>query len=161
MVAAAAGTVSGRRLRHGGAEVPSHGFRVRRLRLFAQPQPGTTLNPDEFSFRCDVVPESDAVRVRPIGSLDIATVPVLDQQLQELRKAGWRQLIVDLGGLSFMDSTGLHLALKWDAEARQDGFEIAFIPGQPAVQRVFEITGTNERMPFMLSRARPRPAGSD
>jgi anti-anti-sigma factor len=77
--------------------------------LYAQPQLGITLGHDEFSFRCDVVPERDAVRVRPIGSLDIATVPVLEQQLQEFRQAGVRRLIVDLGGLSFMDSTGLRL----------------------------------------------------
>jgi anti-anti-sigma factor len=117
----------------------------------AEPHPGTTLDADEFSFRCDVVPEHDAVRVRPIGGLDIATVPVLERQLQELREAGFRGLIVDLGGLSFMDSTGLWFALRWDAAARRDGFELRFVPGQPVVQRVLEITGTNERLPFMRS----------
>jgi anti-anti-sigma factor len=78
-------------------------------------------------------------------------VPVLERQLQELREAGFRRLIVDFGGLSFMDSTGLKLALKWDAAARQDGFQICFIPGPPVVQRVFEITCTGGRLPFIHS----------
>ena len=50
-----------------------------------------------------------------------------------------------------MDSTGLKLALKWDAAARQDGFQISFIPGPPVVQRVFEITCTSGRLPFIHS----------
>ena len=60
----------------------------------------------EASFRCEVVPERDVVRVCAIGSLDMATTPVLEQQLEELRDAGFRRLIIDLGRLSFMDSTG-------------------------------------------------------
>jgi anti-anti-sigma factor len=106
---------------------------------------------DEASFRCEVAPERDAVRVRAIGILDLATTPVLDRQLEELRDAGFRRLIVDLGGLSFMDSTGLHLALKWHAAARQDGFEIGFAPGPPVVQRLFELTGMTEQVPFVDS----------
>jgi anti-sigma B factor antagonist len=97
------------------------------------------------------MPERDAVRVRPIGSLDLATAPVLEQQLEELREAGFRRLIVDLGGLWFMDSTGLNLALKWHAAAQQDGFEIGFAPGPPGVQRVFEIAGMREHLRFIDS----------
>ena len=106
---------------------------------------------DEALLRCEVVPERDAVRVRAIGSLDLATVPVLEQQLKELHEAGFRRLIVDLGGLCFMDSTGVRLALKWHAAAQQDGFQIGFVPGPPAAQRVFEIAGISDRLPFMHS----------
>jgi anti-sigma B factor antagonist len=113
-----------------------------------EPHPGWRPD-DQATFRCEVVPERDVVRVRAIGSLDMATAPVLEQRLEELRDAGFRRLIVDLGGLSFMDSTGLHLALKWHAAARQDGFEIGFAPGPRAVQRVFELTGLTERVPFI------------
>jgi len=114
------------------------------------PDPGWRQD-DEASFRCEVVPERDAVRVRAIGSLDMATASVLEQRLEALRDAGFRRLIVDLGGLSFMDSTGLKLALKWDGAARQDGFEIVFAPGPPEVQRVFELTGMTEQVPFIDS----------
>jgi hypothetical protein len=50
-----------------------------------------------------------------------------------------------------MESTGLKLALRWDAAAGQDGFQICFIPGPPVVQRVFEITCTGGRLPFIHS----------
>ena len=116
-----------------------------------EPQPTNSWPEDEASLRCEVVPERDAVRVRPIGSLDLATVPVLEQQLEELREAGFRRLIVDLGGLWFMDSTGLNLALKWHGAAQRDGFEIGFAPGPPDVQRVFEIAGMREHVRFIDS----------
>ena len=76
---------------------------------------------------------------------------MLEQQLKELREAGFRRLIVDLGGLWFMDSTGLKLALKWHSAAQQDGFEIGFAPGPPAIQRVFEMTGMSEHVLFIHS----------
>jgi anti-sigma B factor antagonist len=103
------------------------------------------------SLTCEIVHERDAVRLRPMGNLDVATGPVVERQLRKLVEAGFQRLIVDLGGLSFMDSTGLRLALKWDADARQDGFEIAFVPGPPAVQRVFELTGMSDRVTFIRS----------
>ena len=47
-----------------------------------------------------------------------------------------------------MDSTGLRLGLEWHAAAQHDGFEIGFMPGPAAVQRVFELTGTIDHLPF-------------
>jgi len=89
------------------------------------------------------------VRVSLVGELDLATVPTLDACLAELREAGFRQLIVDLSRLEFIDSTGLQLLLQYDAEARQDGFSLSLIPGPAVVQRVFEITGTLALLSFI------------
>ena len=99
-------------------------------------------------FSCEVRPERGAARVLALGSLDLIAAPVLEAQLRELRDAGFRRLIVDLSGLRFMDSTGLRLLLTWDADSRRDGFAIEIVPGPPAVQRVFELTGTSGRLPF-------------
>ena len=98
---------------------------------------------------CELQPEREAVRVRPIGSLDMATLPVLERQLHELCDVGFRRLIIDLGGLSFMDTSGVRLALDWRATALRDGFEIGFAPGRPAVQRVFELAGVTDHVPFV------------
>jgi anti-anti-sigma factor len=49
---------------------------------------------------------------------------------------------VDLSRLEFIDSTGLRLLLRYDAEARQDGFSFSLTPGPAAVQRIFELSGT-------------------
>ena len=107
----------------------------------------TSLGPEPFS--CEPQPERDVCRVLTRGSLDVAAAPVLDAQLRELRDAGFRRLVVDLSGLAFMDSSGLRLLLGWSDEAGRDGFELAVVPGPPAVQRVFELTGATELLPFV------------
>jgi anti-sigma B factor antagonist len=87
--------------------------------------------------------------VRPVGELDALTAPTLEAQINELREAGFRRVVLDLRGLSFMDSTGLHLIFRCDEEARQDGFAFELISGTRAVQRVFEVAGFAERLPFV------------
>ena len=99
--------------------------------MSAEPHATNPLDDDRPSLTCIVLQRRDAVRVHPIGVLDTATVPVLERQLQEVREAGFRRLIVDLGGLSFMDSTGLRLALRWAAAAGGTDSRSAFVPGGP------------------------------
>ena len=107
--------------------------------------------PDAKSFRCDVSREAATATVQALGALDLATVPVLDDQLAALRDAGFRRLILDLRGLELIDSTGLRCILKYDAAARQDGFSIALIQGPTAVQRIFVLTGTTDHLPFIAA----------
>jgi hypothetical protein len=57
-------------------------------------QPSHTIPPEE-PFRCEVMPERDAVKVRPVGELDMDTAPVLDAQMRELRDSGFRRLVLD------------------------------------------------------------------
>jgi anti-anti-sigma factor len=111
--------------------------------------PTSVATPRFPGFHCEVQPERDAVRVVALGELDAATVPLLDAQIGELREAGFPRLRLDLSQLGFIDSTGVHLLLRWDAEARRDGFAIELVQGAPAVQRVFELTGTANTLPFI------------
>ena len=108
-----------------------------------------TWPPEPPPFRCDVTSDGDSVTVRPVGELDMDTTPVLDAQIRELCDGAVRRLVLDLRGLQFIDSTGLHLILRYDAEARQDGFSLELVAGDRAVQRVFEISGVAAQLPFV------------
>jgi anti-anti-sigma factor len=99
-------------------------------------------------FACEVVPERDAVRVRPVGALDMATAPALHAEIAQLRDAGFRCILVDLRELEFMDSSGLRALLTLNAQANSDGFELGLVRGNPTVDRVFEVTGTKNLLPF-------------
>ena len=101
------------------------------------------------SFRCDLEPERERVRVRPIGEIDMATVPVVETHLSELQAAGFGQVTLDLRGVSFLDSTGLRMILEWDARSRADGFAFSLVAGPPTVQRLFELTRTTARLKFV------------
>jgi anti-sigma B factor antagonist len=103
-------------------------------------------------FRVEVEPDRDAVRVCPIGELDLSTVSEVRAQLDELRSAGFQRLILDLRGATFMDSSGVRLALDAHATSAADGTQFAIVPGPPEVQRTFEVAGLNDRLPFIGSR---------
>jgi len=91
------------------------------------------------------------VRVRPVGELDLATVPVVEEQLSELEAAGFTSLTLDLRDVRFLGSTGLRMILLWNAKSRADGFTFRLIAGPPAVTRLFDMTGTSEQLDFVES----------
>jgi anti-sigma B factor antagonist len=101
------------------------------------------------SFRCELEPERERVRIRPIGEIDMATVSVVEAHLGELTAAGFKQITLDLRRVSFLDSTGLRLILEWDARSRADGFAFRLVAGPPTVQRLFDLTDTTARLTFI------------
>jgi anti-sigma B factor antagonist len=100
-------------------------------------------------FRCEVEPRRATVHVRPVGELDLATVPAVETQLVELRAAGFTSLVLDLRAVWFLDSTALHLILDWHAIAEADGISFGLLAGPPAVQRLFDLSGLTERLRFL------------
>jgi anti-sigma B factor antagonist len=100
-------------------------------------------------FRLQIQPERDAVRVCPIGEIDVVTVDRIRAEIQSLRSAGFARLILDLRGATFMDSTGLHLVLDAQASSAEDGWSFAVIPGPAGVQRAFEAAGLTAEVRFV------------
>jgi anti-sigma B factor antagonist len=79
----------------------------------------------------------------------MATVPQVDTQIEELVKSGFKKMVLDLGGLTFLDSTGLRLLLKWTHAARADGLAFELLPGGPTVERVLDIAGVRTELDFV------------
>jgi anti-anti-sigma factor len=111
--------------------------------------PESTPAPHVAPFRIAVHPERARVRVEPIGELDLATADVLREQLRELRESGFREVVLDLRRITFLDSTGIALILKEDRNARDAGLELLLISGPPAVQRVLGICGVTDELKFV------------
>jgi anti-anti-sigma factor len=82
------------------------------------------------------------------GELDLAGAQQLEAHLDEAEREGSGRLIVDLRRLSFIDSTGLRLLLQADARARERDSQLVLRPGEPSVQRVFEVTGALDVLRF-------------
>ncbi len=74
------------------------------------------------------------------GELDLATVDDLAESLDELRRAGWRAVALDLGDVSFMDLTGLRALLKAQGaipkRRRRTGDRRRVPRGQPPPRRL-------------------------
>jgi anti-sigma B factor antagonist len=114
--------------------------------MHAMPRTSDPVVPEPF--RCELIPERERIRVAPAGELDLDTVPAVDEAIREVLGAGFSGLVLDLGRVTFMDSTALRLATRLEAAARADGFMLEVRPGPPAVQRLFELTGMSDRFGF-------------
>lgn len=82
------------------------------------------------------------------GELDLAGARQMEESLAAVERESPSRVIVDLGRLVFIDSTGLRLLLQADSRAREHGYELVLRPGAPDVQRVFEVTGALEILRF-------------
>lgn len=82
------------------------------------------------------------------GELDLASVNRTEEHLISIDAREPRKVVVDLSGLTFMDSSGLRVLLLADARAREHGYELLLLPGRESVQRVFEMTGAHDLLHF-------------
>ena len=89
-----------------------------------------------------------AVRVSLQGELDLSCVRRMEECFVSIDEQQPARVTVDLGGLVFMDSSGLRVLLLADARAREQGYEFVLLPGQEPVQRVFEMTGALDVLRF-------------
>jgi anti-sigma B factor antagonist len=99
-------------------------------------------------FRIVVQPEPERVRVILHGEFDLATVAQLETQVDELRAGGASAIVLDLRQLSFMDSTGLRLLLRLDAESRANGLRFSIVDSEGPVRRLLELTRMDERLQY-------------
>lgn len=84
------------------------------------------------------------------GELDLSTVPEAEEVLERLEsEAGSSTLVVDLQGLTFMDSTGLRFLLAAYERGRRSDRRLLLVRGNEPVQRVFRLTQLDERLTFV------------
>jgi anti-sigma B factor antagonist len=81
-------------------------------------------------------------RVALRGELDIATVPALEHHLEPFRNDGVSAVLLDLRGLTFIDSSGHHALVRASERARAGGHRLFLIGTRRSARRLFELTGT-------------------
>ncbi len=74
------------------------------------------------------------------GELDLATAPRLKWPLLDALKAGRTQLLINLSGVTFIDSTALSVLVGVHRKLDQDA-HMAVVCSNPNVVRIFEVAG--------------------
>jgi anti-sigma B factor antagonist len=88
------------------------------------------------------VSSDDGVRVVAIsGELDLDTMGELNAALAV--DEGLATTVIDLRGLTFIDSSGVSGVLAAARRARDAGARLVCVPGPAPIQRVFELTGVD------------------
>jgi anti-sigma B factor antagonist len=92
--------------------------------------------------------EGDVHTIRPAGELDLANAAELQRELERVEASDVESIVLDLSGLTFMDSTGVQLLLSAHARSRADADRLVLLRGPVAVQRVLKLSGVDARLPF-------------
>jgi anti-sigma B factor antagonist len=111
----------------------------------------------EDVFEFETRQRGTAAHVRLVGELDLAEVEALQEELDRLCADGLSELTVDLSELDFLDSTGLHLLIKLRSRCASQELPLKLVPGPPAVQRLFQLTGTDVQFTFVERRPDSAP----
>lgn len=86
--------------------------------------------------------DTDTIVVRVRGELDIYTAPALRQILiDHIERDAPRHLVVDLGRLMFMDSTGIGSLVAGYGAAKQAGTTFTVHDASPFVHQQLRVTG--------------------
>jgi anti-sigma B factor antagonist len=94
-------------------------------------------------------------RLIPIGELDLATAPLLENAFSAaLRDEQTDMIVMDLTELSFMDSTGIRLLVQMHG-ACQAADRLRVINGSRAVERILDISGVRAQLPIISSDQDP------
>jgi len=103
----------------------------------------------DISLRIETVECDGSLVLAAEGELDIVSSPLLDEALGRARATDATSIVIDLVKISFIDSTGLHVLIK-HANAENGRARIKLTKGSPETQRLFELSGAAEYLPFGL-----------
>lgn len=96
----------------------------------------------------EMLTDARGVVVRLEGELDLETAAEFDRQLAALDGSLVKRLLIDLGGVTFMDSTGLASIVRAHQSAETNGYPLVLRRGANQVQRLFALTGVDELLIF-------------
>ena len=88
----------------------------------------------------DVTKAGELTVVAPRGDLDMATVGEMRRTLAGLIDGGQSRLVMDLGGVGYMDSSGMGALVAAMKQARAAGGDVRLCALQDDVRSIFELT---------------------
>lgn len=109
---------------------------------------GAAINSLPGRLMVEITEDHGGIVVRLAGELDLETTAELDRQLAVLDETPVPHLLIDLAGVSFMDSTGLASIVRAHRAAEARGYPLVLRPGSNQVQRLFQLTGVDQRLTF-------------
>jgi anti-sigma B factor antagonist len=107
---------------------------------------------DAGNLLIGVSSEGERVVLRLDGELDLASVPTLEHAVESAtRDDDAAELVLDLRGLEFIDSTGLRAILLQDKRSTERGQAFGLVRGPEQVQRLMNMTHLDEHLKIVAS----------
>jgi anti-sigma B factor antagonist len=103
-------------------------------------------------FQIESKREGAAARLALAGELDLATVGRVEQAVDAALGEGVREIVVDMRGLEFVDSSGLRMFIVLDQRASSEGWKLGLARPPERVMSVFRVSGVESMLPFTDDR---------
>ncbi len=117
-------------------------------------------------FRATVASLTDSLALVSVsGELDLFTAGRLQQAIGEATSVGADEVLVDLSGVGFIDSTALGVLVQETKRLEGRGLSLILVANDPRALRVFEVTGLDRvlrrfaTLHDALARLLPEPQG--
>jgi anti-sigma B factor antagonist len=107
-----------------------------------------SFNSSSIRFSARLTNDSEGGVLTLEGELDLETAPEVDRQLDRIHASQVKRVLIDLSGVTFMDSTGLTSIVRASRFAESNGHRLVLRQGPRQVQRLFELTGIENRLTF-------------
>jgi anti-sigma B factor antagonist len=86
--------------------------------------------------------QGDHIVLSLAGEIDLYTAPRLQSELAAvLTGSGPVQIVVDMSGVDFCDSTGMNVLLAAHRHAREGGGDLSLAAPRVAVRKILQVTG--------------------
>lgn len=90
----------------------------------------------------------DVLLVKPRGEMDLKTVALLGQKVDDvLVQRNLKNLVIDLGGVAFMDSSGLGFILGRYKRIKRAGGSMCLVGGSRSIRAVLDLSGVSKLIP--------------
>lgn len=115
------------------------------MTAFAQTDPCDALL---VGLRIALSEQGSSTMIRLDGEWDLAAQEAARRVVCPVLARQPARVVLDLSGLTFIDSSGVHVLIEFVKRAVRLKIELAIIPGPPAVQRIFDVCELTARLPF-------------
>jgi anti-sigma B factor antagonist len=82
------------------------------------------------------------------GEIDVYTAPRMRQAIVDLVDGGSLNIVVDMGQVDFLDSTGLGVLVEGLKRVRTRNGNLSIVVTQDKILKIFDITGLNKAFPI-------------
>jgi anti-sigma B factor antagonist len=103
------------------------------------------------AFRVELIPDRTRILVAPHGELDLSTADEVRDAIAEVREHGFDRIVLDLRGISFIDSTGVRLLVRTRSASHEGSWAFSIIDGGEQVGHVLVLAGVSH----LFTRASP------
>jgi anti-sigma B factor antagonist len=93
--------------------------------------------------------DGDSCLISLDGEMNGSNARDLEAELIRLKAAGVSRVVLDLGSLEFIDSTGLAVIMRANKRAGDDGHVLGVKRPQGNVRRLFALAGLDKELAFV------------